>query len=273
MAEAAAVYREHAPSPALADLVECYWTIHAHLPAGETRPNRVLPDGCMDVIFDLGDPPLRGGCSLRSYAVGAMRQPLLTHLAGRVELVGVRFRPGGAPRLLGVAAHELADRTAPLHDLWHQPGRDLEEAVAGAPAAERMRVLDAALLRRLGGGYRRDPAVACAAALIARSGGRLPVRALHEPLGITRRHLERIFAEAVGLTPKLACRVARFHAALRLMDGAPGLGWSRLALEAGFYDQAHLIREFRDLSGLTPVALRAERGQVASVQDGGAAAA
>jgi methylphosphotriester-DNA--protein-cysteine methyltransferase len=270
-------YHEHRPSPPLAGLVECYWSMRTRVPAGRARLNRVLPDGCMDVLFNLADEPLREGCPhhrMRSYVVGAMRRPLAVKLVGQVDVVGVRFRPGGAARFFRVAAHELADQTVPLADLWHQPGRDLEQAVGeSAPGAQRVRVLETALLRRLEGGQRRDEAVARATALIARTGGQVPVRALHESLGITRRHLERIFAEAVGLTPKMACRVARFRRALALAGAAPGMGWSRLALEAGYYDQAHLIRDFRELAGLTPAAWRVERREVASVQSGEAAAA
>lgn len=85
-------------------------------------------------------------------------------------------------------------------------------------------------------------------------------------VGVTTRHLERLFADAVGLTPKVACRIGRFRSALRMLRRTPSIPWSRLAYAAGYHDRPHLIREFKAFAGLRPEALRAERAGVASVK-------
>ncbi|HEX8272340.1 MAG TPA: AraC family transcriptional regulator [Longimicrobiaceae bacterium] len=262
-------YREHAPPPELAGRVECVWTLRSRgrLPAAVL--NRVLPDGCADVIFAPGEPPLPGTGPhhrLRGYAVGAMLRPSSVWIAGEVDLLGVRFRPGGAAAFLAVPLGEITDAVVPLADAWGRDAAELEARVLEAPAAERVRLVEAALRRRLGAGRTPHPAVERASALIARSHGSIAVEALAAQAGTGRRQLERLFAEQVGLTPKAAARVARFRRLCGLLRARPEAGWSRLALECGYHDQAHMIREFRGFAGVTPGAYRREHARVASVQ-------
>lgn len=260
------MYREHAPPPALASRVECFWTIRAPAPAHAPRVSRILPDGCMDVIFTLGDAPHR---TSRSVAVGAMRTAAIVGAAGRVDTLGIRFRPGAAAPFLRLPAHELTDTTVALSELWRGEAGELEERLHAAGDAERIALLSAALLRRLADAGAPHPAAAYACAVIAATGGRTSVREMADGAGLSPRQLERLFAEAVGLSPRMARRVARFRGAIDRLGREPSIAWTRLALDSGFYDQAHLVRDFRALAGLTPTAYRAALGGVASVQDGG----
>lgn len=263
-------YREHLPPPDLAGRVECVWTLRSHgrLPAAVL--NRVLPDGCTDVIFDPGGPSLarpRPG----SYVVGAMLRPAEVWMAGEVDLLGVRFRPGGAAAFLPLPLAEITGAVVPLDELWGGRAGELEARVLEARGAERVRVVEEALRRPAGPAT--HPAVARASARIARSHGSVAVEALAAETGTSRRHLERLFAAQVGLSPKAAARVARFRRLCELLRARPGAGWSRLALECGYHDQAHMIREFRGFAGLTPEAYRREQARVASVQYAAAAGA
>jgi AraC-like DNA-binding protein len=247
------VYREHAPSAALSDVVQCYWTSRSAAPLGAAQVNRVLPDGCMDVIFNLGDPPSAAASpehALRSYVVGAMRAPLEVRVSGMVDMLGVRFRPGGAAAFVRPPAGEFTDRAADLGDFWRD-ARELEERLHATPPERRIALLDSVLLCRMG---RRDPRVAHVSELIERSGGAVPVQGLHEAVGLTRRHLERLYFDHVGLTPKTACRVARVQAALERLRAGTAPSLSRLALECGWYDQPHMNRDFREIAGVPPAA-------------------
>ncbi len=249
----APVYREHAPPAPLAARVECLWTMTS---AGSPPAlNRVLPDGCMDLVFDFGDPP-------RGYAVGAMTRAVPLRMAGRIEVLGVRFRPGGAA--LPLPAGELTDRSAALDDLGLGAAcaRVLDEGSARA-ALPVLAGLLAALPSR-----GAEPVAAAAWARLRHSAGALPVRELAAQLGVGERRLQRVFHDHVGLTPKEAARVARLSAALAMLRAGPELPLGRVALRAGYYDQAHFNREFARLVGLAPHAWRAER--VASVQADGA---
>jgi AraC-like DNA-binding protein len=250
------VYREHAPSPALADVVQCYWTSRAASPLVAEHVSRVLPDGCMDVIFNLGDPPLAGASpqhALRSYVVGAMRTPLEVRMSGAVDMLGVRFRPGGAAAFVAPPAGELTDRAVDLRDLWRD-ARELEERLHETPADRRIALVESFLLRRAAAGVGPDARIAYVSRLIERSAGAVPVKALHQAVGLTRRHLERIYLDRVGLTPKTACRVARVQAALERLRTGPVPSLSRLALECGWYDQPHMNRDFREIAGVPPTA-------------------
>lgn len=250
-------YREHAPPPDLADRVECVWTLRSAGRLAAPVLNRVLPDGCADVIFDPGEP---------ARVVGAMLRPAPVWMAGTVDLLGVRFRPGGAAAFLPLPLAEITDAVVPLADVWGGQAGELEGRVFDAAGPERVGVVVDALRRRGAAGRAPHPAVARASALIARSHGGVAVQALAADTGIGRRHLERLFAEQVGLTPKAAARVARFRRLCDVLRARPEAGWSRLALECGYHDQAHMIREFRGFAGLTPEAFRREHARVASVQ-------
>lgn len=261
-------YQEIAPSSRFAELVECYWTLTGRA-AGRGAWNRVLPDGCMDVIVNLGDPTVDtagGRNAMRGYAVGMMRRALRVRHTGRADIVGIRFRPGGAAVFFGVPANELTDMTAALEDVApgaadlvsrvHDAG-DQGRAGGAARLHERRAVLEAwlALLYRPGA---RDRAVLAVASGLERSRGRARLAGLREPLGISERTLERRFAAQVGGSP------AELRAAIRVREAAarlsrdPTTGLARLAVQCGYHDQAHLTREFRRLAGTTPAAYARE---------------
>jgi AraC-like DNA-binding protein len=174
-------------------------------------------------------------------------------MVGSVDVLGVRFRPGGAAPFIAAPAAELTDRTVALAEFW-RTAPELEERLYHAAPASRISIVEAALLGHADGA-RGDLRIAHAARLIERSGGTVPVKALHEAVGLTRRHLERIYLDRVGLSPKTACRVARVQAALARVRAEPGVALSRVALDCGWYDQAHMNRDFRELVGAPPTAL------------------
>jgi len=262
-------YREIAPSPRFAELVECYWAVSGGMRGGRGAWNRVLPDGCMDVIVNLGDPTEdgSGANALRSYAVGMMRVALRVRHIGHVDLVGIRFRPGGAAAFLGVPANALTGVTVPLEDVT--PGAEplesrVYEAGDGAGAGgvamllARRTVLESWLAERYRPGT-RDPAVLAVASGLERSCGRTRLAPLREPLGISERTLERRFAAQVGGSPAALRTAIRVREAAARLSGDPGASLARLAVRCGYHDQAHFTREFRRLAGITPAAYARER--------------
>ena len=115
--------------------------------------------------------------------------------------------------------------------------------------AGRIAVIESELLRRLG---EHDPRVDAAVAWITRAGGRLPIERIAAQIGISRQHLSRRFLQHVGVTPKTFARVMRFESLVRAARNGPR-DWAALAADLGYFDQAHLIAEFRELAGATPV--------------------
>ncbi len=259
-------YREVRPAPALAPYIQCHWNITAS--AAPAFLNRVCPDGCADIIIDLGGnlSVARRTDGSRTFAVGTMRCASRISLGGRIHLQGVRFRPGAAEHFFRVPMHELTDRMIPLLDLW-SGAAGLESDVEEAPTLlERIARIEERLLDRRGPAPDPTPALRQAIRFIAHTAGRQPVRELERAVGWGARHLERRFRDAVGVSPKLFSRVVRFRRAFALLRQPGPVSWPRLAAEAGYYDQAHLIREVKALAGVTPAALAGELHQVGFVQ-------
>ncbi len=248
-------YREHDPNAALRPYVSCYWALRT---AAGPAANRVLPDGCVDLLFDLG--AASGASNAPATFVGPMTRPLALTLPRGVDLFGVRFRPGAGAAFLALGLAPLRDRSPDLDDLWGgRAGSRLAEALAEtADPAERVRVVDRALLGRLG--HARAPHPKVRAAVEALRRGEPRVAGLSAELGLGERQLQRLFLEHVGVGPTFFRRIVRLQALLSALPAAAERGWARLALDLGYADQAHLARDVRAMSGVSPTALGRERG-------------
>jgi len=215
-------------------------------PAGARQSTRVLPDGCVDLISRGGELLIAGP------DLGAFES---RPIAGQT-IVGLRLRPGVAGSVLGIPASELRDTRVAIDEVWARRGPGLADAVAEAgPPALRRRALEDLLLARLRDAGEPDRLVLAAADWLGRPGTR--VSALGGLLGIGERQLRRRFDGAVGYGPKVLDRVLRFQ---RLVAAAPAIAagddaLARVAAELGYADQAHLTRECKRLSGLTPARL------------------
>ena len=219
-------YREIPPSPAWASTVECFWTLRA---GGDTSPHRVLPDGCADIL--LGETPSVVGpmTTFRDYA-----------LVPGTQIAGLRFRPGRWTSILGTPGDRIVDAVLPLEDLWgSRRAREFRDRGFDAQAIEALLPAPAA----------PTPAEQ-AIALLERAAGCATVEDLACESGLSVRQFRRVCLEKTGLTPKLLARVLRFrHAAARVHVAQTA---AALALDCGYYDQAHLIRDFREFAGRTP---------------------
>jgi AraC-like DNA-binding protein len=239
-----ATYAEWRPPGPLASHACCVWS---NVAGRDDHVERVLPDGCADVVWIEGD---------RIVVAGPATREVLVDIPAGAAALGVRFGPGAAGPALGLAAHELRDRTVALEDLWGAAASELTERLSAAPRAGRVALLAAAVARRLDGARPADALVARAGALLARG---VSVTAASREVALTDRHLRRRFHDAVGYGPKTLQRVMRLRRFLALAESAPSPDLARAAAEAGYADQPHLTRECADLAGLPPAALLASR--------------
>jgi AraC-like DNA-binding protein len=169
----------------------------------------------------------------------------------------VQLLPGAAQALLGLPADELAGRHVSLEDLWGSgAGLMREQLLAAATPQETLRRLEALLLQRLRAGPAQAAHPVVAQALRQFSAG-MGVEAAVARSGYSHRQFIRLFSQGVGLGPKLYCRVQRFQKTLPLMHGP--LSLAAVAMEAGYSDQPHFNREFREFAGLTPEQYRLAR--------------
>lgn len=219
------------------------WT---NTPTGTgTAAGRVLPDGCMDLLWHEG----------RLLVAGPDTHAHLTEGGTSSPWVGIRFRPGTLPVLLGVPAHELRDRRPDLADLW--PAAEVRRAAAlvNAAADPARGLEDLALRRAAEATTPPDPVLRHVVAAL--DAGR-PVAETADELGLSARQLHRRSLTAFGYGPKTLARVLRLHRALAL--ARTGTPFAETATRTGYADQAHLSREVRDLTGLTLGGLLAAHG-------------
>ncbi|MGI8903316.1 MAG: AraC family transcriptional regulator [Solirubrobacteraceae bacterium] len=234
-------YREHAPPPELAPWLECTWERHSE----RGVPVRVLPDGCIDLVWTEG----KG-----TQVVGANTTAFLVALPGGVRIAGARLRPGAAPSLLGVASEAVRDARVPVAELWAAGDAGYRLAAALDEQPDPVEGLRAELRGRAARAALPDPLVREAISRLARPG--VAIAPLAGELGVSERQLRRRVSGAVGYGPKRLARVLRLLRALQA--GRAGDDLARVALDAGYADQAHFANDCRALAGVAPSVLLAE---------------
>ena len=262
-------YVESRPGAALWPHLECVW-IAADRERARRAPERVVPDGCPELIVHLGDPYARrvGGRwrrQPRAFLAGTLTAPWLLQPGRRVLTLGVRFRPGEVRALFPVAMSAAAGRETRLETIVGKARADALVAALRAARGEAARFAAAEtwLLEQLARGPARPPSARPAARLILRARGAVRIAALARTLGWTRRRLERAFARELGVRPKLFARIVRLNAALSGLEAGERASTVDTALDAGYFDQAHLLRDFRALAGRGPRSPRAADGELA----------
>jgi AraC-like DNA-binding protein len=260
------LYREFLARPPLARHVECFWTLEGCADSNTQAPQRILPDGCMELILNFADPfrryPGNGSTHVQPLfmLVGQLERHLEIKPTGRVELLGVRFRPAGAAPFLRFPIHEFTGRFEPLDSVLPGLGRRIESLVSERRGlAPRVAAIERILVELLSGAGEPDVRIEESVRRILARRGRIAVRQLARDLGMGERHLERGFNEAVGLAPKVLARIIRFQRVFQEVDGFQAPDWAQVALDCGYYDQSHFVKDFRQFSGQTPTELFAER--------------
>ncbi|OXM85697.1 helix-turn-helix domain-containing protein [Paenibacillus rigui] len=257
-------YVEWLPSAVMQPYVSCYWASEPYesgaavlMPGGEGT-DRVLPDGCTDLLFEQD----REGNHFRVSYCGMFDQAFtIAYDKHRpVHKYGVRFFPGGAHALLKLPTAEFTNRLVPLACLWPRDMEELGGRIVQEPSMEakirRIEEYLISLLKVKGAGT--DALMQNLLHRIFVSGGNIRIRELAEAEAISARQMNRKFDQWIGMGPKRFSEIVRFQAIVRAIRDGQQLNWSELALQYGFFDQAHLIREFRRFYGDTPGAAMEE---------------
>lgn len=237
-----------APTFSLSRFVE---DIRAVVPvAGRPFDVEWLPNGRTTLVFRVLEEGRRGDVTV----AGPRTRAQFKNASGIARAVMVQFKPGWSAPLLGVAADTLTDQIVLLEDIWGRSGADLCLDLLAAPGLPDVmdRLTRALALRALRVAETFEPASGLLARRAVRllEGGEVRVESVAERLGVTARHLRRAFKESVGIGPKEFARSVRLQRAVR--RAATTKDWAAIAADAGYYDQAHLIADFRQLVGLTP---------------------
>lgn len=244
-AAAVGEFRERPVAPALGDVFACIWT--HRMPEAGTPPIVVAPDGTIDLQWI--------GGALR--IAGPDKEPLTEIIPAGTEVVGFRFHPGAAHGWLGLPVCEITSRRVSLEELWGAKARRLAEHIGGAEDIEHV------LIRYRPEQGRGDAVMRAAFTLIAQGPppGAALIAWLGRALHMSERSLRRRFDENFGYGPKTLDRILRYQRFLHLRRASPATPTALVALEAGYADQAHLVRESRRLTGRTPAAYPVVRNQ------------
>ena len=229
-------YRERVVNP-IARWVECLWSVDA---PEALRGYSVLPDGCIDIIYASG----------RLQVTGAMSREKRFDLPAGTRTIGIRFHPGMAGHFLRLPAQEITDCTIPLEELWGSAALELQSRLAESRSADDCCKI---LAEALAAPQREPSRTQRAVETIRAAHGDIDIQWVIEQTGVTERQFRRRLLEETGLSPKKLCRVLRFRRSCALRT--QGLPWSLVAAEAGYFDQAHLIRDFREFSGSSPMSV------------------
>ena len=254
------IFNFYKPKPPLSKFVDSFWLYEGYAP--EQRTERILPTGTLELVINLRqnellfyDAERPENCSRFSGAIvsGAHGRGLAPDTAEEVFVIGVHFKPGGAFPFLGLPAGDLADTHVDLETLWGlSAGRLRERLCEARTSAERFRLLQEALLSRLCHGVEQHYAVSAALEMFVKNQAGPRVREAAKYLGLSQRRFIQVFKAEVGITPKLFSRIQRFQQTRTFIQHNPSINWADLAVDFGYFDQSHFIREFLEFSGLSP---------------------
>ncbi|MDQ2691593.1 MAG: AraC family transcriptional regulator [Chloroflexota bacterium] len=229
------------------------------------RLDRFLPDGNTELIIDLNENPqyIYHNQNLheiqtcrRAWVSGVRTQPITIPSGRESRMLIVAFKRGMAFPFYPFPMNELMDTVVDADGVFGTELHVLREQLLASRAIERMfRLVEAFLIRRAGEGIDDStPTRGMQYALqgIIRNPGRDCLQRLSEQVGYSQKHFIDLFRQQVGVSPKQYMRVMRFQKTLRIIEASPCVHWSQLAAQSGYYDQAHLIHEFKFFSGFTP---------------------
>ena len=234
------------PRPPLSQYVATVWAVSDYVP-GPHRHEWMMPSGEASLVVHLGDPPwdpIVTGPHSRAFELSTAEQ---------FAVAGVVFKPGGLYPFVTVPVGELSNTHVELSDLWGGLAAELHERMRGERTLdEQVDLLEAVLTSRLARSRPQRREIRWAVAAFDRNPAATNISFVIEQAGMSHRRFLDLFTSEVGLTPKLFCRLRRFRRALGLVAAQRTINWTDVALECGYYDQAHFNHDFRAFAGISP---------------------
>lgn len=253
------LFRSYTPSPPLCDFIENIW-IYSGFEFPALR-ERIFPSGTFELVFNLRDDEVRiykdmqfDECQRFSGAIvsGPYAASFVTDTALEASVMGVHFKPGGAFPFLGPTADELRDRHIGLETIWGNAAVEIRERLCEITSlVRRFRLLEKFLAHRLFHPLQHHSAVALGLVTLEGAGCQM-TRELAREAGLSEKRFIDVFKFEVGPNPRLFSRIRRFQRVLGGVQQSGTPDWAELALNHGYFDQSHLIRDFVAFSGLSP---------------------
>lgn len=247
------------PSPALAPFIKKYWAMENCLPAGEKHIQRIVPSGLPELIFYFGKRPeiTSSEKSIPENACVSGQQTRFYDLqvSGKLSLFSILFQPHGAAQIFDVPINQLFGQNVPLIFFANNEATDLETKLQETNTfQEKVAIAEKFLLARLKNYYKHHEfkRINFCLSEINRTKGVVSTEKLSEVTCLSRKQFERNFSAFVGTSPRQFLKTVRFQNALHTKFKQKSLSLTRLAFDCGYYDQSHMINDFKSLSGYTP---------------------
>jgi len=252
-------YQEYKPRPELSAFVKFYWTLEVPK-RDEVSKQLLLPDGCLEMAFALGDDVKRFVSedefviSPRQMIIGQITKQCYIQPTGYVNSFSVRFYPYGFAAFSSIPLHELADSEIDLDLVFgKEDSQVLSQRILEAQnTQERLKIVEDFLLSKLSEESFIHSIVKSTVDSIIEVKGNTSIKELFNEIGMSRRQLERHFMQKIGMSPKQLGKVVRLQSALKIMLNKNSKSLTDIAYESDYYDQNHFIKDFKTFSGITP---------------------
>jgi len=251
-------YQVYTPISELQPFVKCFWSLDDER-SDDPVKQRVLPDGCMEMIFHYGDlykQYFEDGSSIiqpRSFVFGQISKYIEIAPTGISGIISARFLPDGLTPFLDLPVSALENKAVPIPEIFYEEGKKLEEDVIAANENEtRIKLIENFLLSKLTELKTIDAITKSCVEVIFQSQGQIGVVELADKMNINCRNMERKFISLIGISPKQLARVARLQATIKMLEQKKFTNLTSLAYENGYYDQAHFIKDFKEFTGISP---------------------
>ena len=261
------IFLAHQPSPPLSQYVELFWFVHTTMPYNREK---ILPSKNIELMFNFGAPfrnyadedTTQFDLKKRCWVAGLQNSFILNEPIAETNMIGVRFKPGGAFPFLGLPMQEIQNHVLDMDLIWGSLIEEWrEQLLTLSTPQERFRHLERLLLARLDDKRRDVQLVQAVASRLASVSGHYSIRIASDEVGISQKHLITLFKKQVGMSPKQFARLLKFQSVLHAIDPTKPINWGEIAFACHYYDQAHFNRDFKQFTGLTPATYVSNRHQ------------
>jgi AraC-like DNA-binding protein len=252
------IYQTFDPSPNLNTLIKCYWTLDAPQEI-DSEKQRIVPDGCMEMIFHYGDAYLQYAedgnyiVQPKSFVFGQITKTLEIAPTGTTGVFAARFHPDGFMPITTVSINTMENRAVPLIEVFGEEGLQIEQDIlTSSSTQERIKIIEVFLLNKLTSQESVDRIIKSSIAMMLNLKGKNSIADLAKEININRRQLERRFSSVIGLSPKQLAKIIRLQAMIKALLNSQPQNLTSIAYEGDYYDQAHFIKDFKEFTGISP---------------------
>lgn len=250
-------YREIVPVPALQPYIKFVWLLDGLDANHNAVPERIFPDGCIELIFNLKKPLARiDGTTLiqqpTSFVFGQITKAMHILATNTYSVIAVRFTSFGLSAFTQIPSHEFKGIEVGLENLWGAEGKELEDRVNTLATDDAIDAIQHFFLARLKKQTHSLSSISSIVGLMEAQGGNQTVKHWADYANLSERQFNRIFNNVIGISPKEYLKITRFNKVLNLFNESNTEKLITIANQCGYYDQAHFIKDFKEYTGITP---------------------